>query len=332
MMSLNPKDRLSFERILTDNRGTIFPEYFYTFLQEYLVSLSELASAGPADFLTKNASSSGNKIDRMLDEWESILVHLDEAKRSGSPCGPALLLLNVVSSSIRNASWPSSRLHGLQLFLNLLPYLTDEEKVDRVVPFAVELLSDEAPIVRAEACRVIVLVLESVQSVNQANITFIPEYLIPQMRHLASDADIFVRATYARGLFRIADAAMRMLELSQAAKPRPYSTMLISLADYDTLLLEVQAVVEEQVSALLVDSSSNVKRAMLDKIEAICLFFGRQKANETVLSHIMTYLNDRDWILRMAFFDGIVSVGAFIGTRAVEEYVLPLMLQALAGE
>jgi hypothetical protein len=46
----------------------------------------------------------------------------------------------------------------------------------------------------------------------------------------------------------------------------------------------------------------------------------------------MTYLNDRDWLLRLAFFDGIVDVGAFIGIKAVEEYVLPLMLQALAGQ
>jgi phosphoinositide-3-kinase regulatory subunit 4 len=32
----------------------------------------------------------------------------------------------------------------------------------------------------------------------------------------------------------------------------------------------------------------------------------------------------------MAFFDGIVAVGAFIGMKAIDEYVLPLMMQALA--
>ena len=97
------------------------------------------------------------------------------------------------------------------------------------------------------------------------------------------------------------------------------------------MLLEIQAVVEEQATTLLVDSSSHVKRGMLSSIADLCLFFGRQKSSDTVLSHIMTYLNDRDWLLRLAFFDGIVGVGAFIGIRAVEEYVLPLMLQALAG-
>jgi phosphoinositide-3-kinase regulatory subunit 4 len=59
--------------------------------------------------------------------------------------------------------------------------------------------------------------------------------------------------------------------------------------------------------------------------------FGRQKSSETVLSHIMTYLNDRDWALRLGFFDVIVGVCAFIGMMATEEYVLPFMVQALAG-
>lgn len=98
------------------------------------------------------------------------------------------------------------------------------------------------------------------------------------------------------------------------------------------MLLEIQSVVEESATTLLVDPSPEVKRAMLSSISDLCLFFGRAKSHETVLSHIMTYLNDRDWQLRLAFFDGIVGVGAFIGIRAIEEYVLPLMLQSLAGE
>lgn len=38
------------------------------------------------------------------------------------------------------------------------------------------------------------------------------------MGHLSTDPDIFVRATYAQGLVRLADAAVSMLEMSQAAK------------------------------------------------------------------------------------------------------------------
>jgi phosphoinositide-3-kinase regulatory subunit 4 len=60
--------------------------------------------------------------------------------------------------------------------------------------------------------------VESVSSITPQNSTFIPEYLLPQMRHLSTDPDIFVRTTYARGLVRLADAAVNMLEMSQAAK------------------------------------------------------------------------------------------------------------------
>jgi len=154
------------------------------------------------------------------------------------------------------------------------------------------------------------------------------------MRHLTTDPDVFVRTTYARGLVRLADAAITMLELSQATKTNKAELEASGIVepDYDSMLDEIQAVVEEQATTLLVDPSSQVKRAFLESVADLCLFFGRQKSNETVLSHIMTYLNDRDWLLRLAFFDGIVDVGAFIGIKAVEEYVLPLMLQALAGK
>ncbi|KAK8845442.1 hypothetical protein IAR55_006155 [Kwoniella newhampshirensis] len=335
MLARDPAQRPSFDHILSTYRESIFPEYFYTFLKDYVTSLSETSEGltGPnahAGFLQRSAGQSGMKIDRLLDEWESISVHLD---RGATEDGPALLLLNIVTSSIRNCLWPSSRLHGLQLFLNLVPFLLDEEKVDRIVPFVVELLSDDVAIVRAEACRTLVIVVESVDSITPQNATFVPEYLLPQMRHLATDPDIFVRATYARSLVRLADAAVNMLEMSQAAKasgvPGPETSGVIE-PGYDAMLQEIQSVVEEQATTLLVDPTPAVKRSTLASISDLCLFFGRQKSNETVLSHIMTYLNDRDWMLRLAFFDGIVGVGAFIGVRAIEEYVLPLMLQALA--
>jgi len=46
---------------------------------------------------------------------------------------------------------------------------------------------------------------------------------------------------------------------------------------------------------------------------------------------MITYLNDRDWLIRYAFFDAIVDVAAYTGGRSLEEYILPLMIQALSG-
>ena len=49
-------------------------------------------------------------------------------------------------------------------------------------------------------------------------------------------------------------------------------------------------------------------------------------------NHMITYLNDRDWLLRYAFFDSVVDVAASLGGRNLEEYIFPLMTQALSGK
>jgi phosphoinositide-3-kinase regulatory subunit 4 len=55
---------------------------------------------------------------------------------------------------------------------------------------------------------------------------------------------------------------------------------------------------QELVLALMSDPESIVKRAIVPAMPELCLFFGRQRANDALLSHLITYLNDRDWQLR----------------------------------
>lgn len=77
MLSRDAGDRPSFDRILASFRGSIFPEYFYTFLKDYSSSLSELPETTSAAFLRRSASQPGTKVDRLLQEWDSISVHLE---------------------------------------------------------------------------------------------------------------------------------------------------------------------------------------------------------------------------------------------------------------
>ena len=80
------------------------------------------------------------------------------------------------------------------------------------------------------------------------------------------------------------------------------------------------------------DPSPVVKRAVLHNISSLCIFLGRQKTNDVLLSHMITYMNHRDWLLRYAFFESVVDVAACVGGRSLEEYILPLMIQALSGK
>jgi phosphoinositide-3-kinase regulatory subunit 4 len=85
MLSLDPADRLRYDRILSEYRGTVFPEYFYTFLQDYVESLAETSrDEGKEGFLQRNAPTAGHRIDRLSDEWDSISVHLEEAADEGT--------------------------------------------------------------------------------------------------------------------------------------------------------------------------------------------------------------------------------------------------------
>lgn len=86
---------------------------------------------------------------------------------------------------------------------------------------------------------------------------------------------------------------------------------------------------EVQTKALLTDSDSAVRRAMLGSVSTLCVFFGSTKANDVILSHLNTYLNDRDWMLKCAFFETIVGVAIYVGGPSLEEFILPLMVQAL---
>jgi len=94
---------------------------------------------------------------------------------------------------------------------------------------------------------------------------------------------------------------------------------------------ELQAHVQDHISALLMDPSSIVKRAVLHNISSLCVFLRQQRTNDVLLSHMITYLNDKDWLLRYAFFDSIVDVATCAGGKSLEEYILPLMVQALSG-
>ena len=57
------------------------------------------------------------------------------------------------------------------------------------------------------------------------------------------------------------------------------------------------------------------------------MFFGRQKANDVLLSHMITFLNDKqDWHLRGTFFDSIVGVASYVGWQSLA-MLKPLLQQ-----
>ncbi|KAF7292927.1 hypothetical protein MIND_01191800 [Mycena indigotica] len=257
--------------------------------------------------------------------------------------GPALIILALVTANVRNCALPSSKVQALDVFLALASHLTDEAKLDRMLPYIVELLHDDSATVRSAAMRTMVQVLMMVTVITPSNALIFPEYILPNIKYVVQDPEVSVRCTYAQCIVHLADTAVRYLEMGQALKAhgtfklapeavaqQEYDNARFEVS-YDASMQDLQNNIQEHLSALLMDSSSVVKRSVLHNISSMCVFLGWQKTNDVVLSHMITYLNDRDWLLRYAFFESIVDVVACAGGRSLEEYILPLMIQALSG-
>jgi phosphoinositide-3-kinase, regulatory subunit 4 len=67
----------------------------------------------------------------------------------------ALIFLSLIVSTLRNTLRPQSRVEACDTVLALSERISDEAKLDRVLPYLITLLGDEVDIVRATALRTI---------------------------------------------------------------------------------------------------------------------------------------------------------------------------------
>ncbi|KAI8827076.1 uncharacterized protein EV422DRAFT_549569 [Fimicolochytrium jonesii] len=361
MIQLDPDARHTAEGYLAGWRGTAFPEFFYTFLHPYVSSLTDLATGIPTTRSTTPSTPtipmppSDAKIERIYHDFDKISVALGllegslsslhvhipnfpsalvAGQGSADASDGSLLLSAIICSAMRNVLYPTSKLHAIDLLLVISMHLPDDIRLDRIVPYLMTLLEDENSLVRATALKGLMHLLSMIDSVTSPDANIFPEYILPALRGFTSDPEGFVRATYAQCIASFAEFAFKFLELAEVLKNDLHRDMdadgdVHRIMSYDTSLRDLQELIQEEVIALLIDPDPLVKRALLSEMPRLCIMFGRQKANDILLSHMITYLNGTDWQLRSAFFESIVGVGTFVGGQSLEEYILPLMVQAL---
>lgn len=380
MINLDPSKRHSAEQYLNLWRRKAFPEYFYSFLHQYigfitdptsgqgsLVAVDERDLANQADdridriyhdfdkiafflgFDQSQDTNSGGQEGRIASKDSIIPVHLDipnyqrrssaVRRRPISSDDGTLIFLSLISSSVRNTSRATARVRACDLFLAFAERCTDEAKMDRCLPHLVLLLQDKSVIVRVAALRTVTQLMELVEVVSPVNAHVFPEYIHPKLDKFVDSDHIIIRSTYASCLASLADSASRFLDMAQALR----ASGALPTADpeaegdapatesalFDVARADLVSFFSEHSKILLTDPSSSVRRAFLRSVSRLCVFFGQNKANDVILSHLNTYLNDKDWMLRCAFFETITGVATYIGGTALEEYIMPLMVQSL---
>jgi len=382
-LRLDPSARMNAEDTLASCQETnVFPLYFYNFLHQYTQVLTDPTSGRKPVVVEKtNSGVSDERIDHIYNDFDKISYALgfdtdrqpneDDAllprclrtdlfplqvdipnnrhpamDRAGlASDNGALLFSNIVISSLRSMARASSRVRGCELLLAFAEHLTDEAKLDRVLPYAIALLEDEVDTVKIAALRTITQLLALVNALSPMNAFIFPRYILPRLQKFISGPTFArsspVRATYAKCLATLAHTAAKYLDMTQALRadgslpstdPEAEDDVAAYAAyqtSYDLTREELVQQFEAQTKLFLTDEDPAVQRAFLSSVGGLCVFFGDRLASDLILTHLNTYLNDPDWTLKCAFFETIVGVAAFIGGPSLEEFILPLLVQAL---
>lgn len=380
MIQVDPNSRMSADDYLTHWRDKVFPGYFYGFLQQYMHSITDPSfGQKPVTTGAEHLGEPDERIEQIYNDYDKIahllsnssgqelarshhsppkpnarlfplVINIPNYQHQASPTPSLavddgnLVFLTIVVSCLRGTARASARVRGLELLMAFSERLTDEAKLDRVVPYVAQLLTDKSESVKIAALRTLTQILAMVQVVSPINAYIFPEYVMPRLEAYLPDssasASPLVRMQYAFCIGTLATTAARYLDMIQAlraegslpaADPETEDDMSSSAHrnQFDSdrrILLEA---FEKHTKALLTDSDTSVRRAMLRSVSDLCVFFGSPRANDVVLSHLNTYLNDPDWMLKCGFFEAIVGVAVFVGGASLEGYILPLMVQAL---
>ncbi|KAG8636183.1 hypothetical protein MANES_16G108000v8 [Manihot esculenta] len=265
-------------------------------------------------------------------------------------CEGMVLIASLLCSCIRNVKLPHLRRGAILLLKSSSLYIDDEDRLQRVLPYIIAMLSDPAAIVRCASLETLCDILPLVRDFPPSDAKIFPEYILPMLSMLPDDPEESVRICYASNIAKLALTAygflIHSISLSEAGVLDEMNSARKSLAssnetsgrlqrvNNDSQLAQLRKSIAEVVQELVMGpkQTPNIRRALLQDIGNLCCFFGQRQSNDFLLPILPAFLNDRDEQLRALFYGKIVYVCFFVGQRSVEEYLLPYIEQALSDQ
>ncbi|KAJ1817429.1 Serine/threonine-protein kinase, partial [Coemansia sp. RSA 2599] len=297
----------SLSRLLQYRRGALDADLL-------VASISDRPMAALVRHMIQLSPGARLSAEEYLDEWASVLpealsaAYMDQAapdermqrlydesdQITDVTCGIAA---SVACASVRNCVLPSSRCLGIKVLLRCSRGAMRGD-LDVILPYLVALAADSSARVRVEAIVAIRQLLMDLPSLTPINAGIFDDFLAPHLQYFAADTSVGVRCAVASVLGDLADSA--------------HALRASACDQFDSQL-------QSAVARLSFDEAE-VKHVLL------CSFPQLYDCHAQSLSHIITYLNDRDcWFLRAAFFDVIFAAAARISQHASREYIVPLI-------
>lgn len=273
----------------------------------------------------------------------------------------ALVVLKLVFLLMRSLKQPESKLKACELVVALSERVSDECKLDCSVPYLCSFLDEfiervgsamwqkvEESVPKSNAdnysvkvvCKTLVsitTILQSCSAIPPIDLHMFPEYLLPKLTTLLASSNArpdhsLVRITIASCLPILASLSRKFWMMAKNFKSSGKKSQYFSDAHMNKLVVpkaQLDNDFEALTVLLLTDFEASVKVAFVRNILPICQFFGAQKANDIVLPHLITFLNDPSDDLRSAFLGSVLEVGPFLGVITFHQYLLPLLVQTL---
>jgi phosphoinositide-3-kinase regulatory subunit 4 len=189
------KNGTSYSVLLNDRKNKAFPEYFTSFLHQYIFSITDgnTGTRSTAQPASERTTEGDERLSRIYHDFDKIAFFLGFISDTNSQVNGAsirkvpakglfpvqidlpnyhlvrkplqsepissqdgsLIFLSLIVSTIRNTSKPQSRVEACDTVLALSERISDEAKLDRTLPYLITLLGDENAIVRVAALRAV---------------------------------------------------------------------------------------------------------------------------------------------------------------------------------
>jgi phosphoinositide-3-kinase regulatory subunit 4 len=316
LISLDPAERNSTTQHLMELTPSLFPNTF-NILFDYIKDLMHLS---PDSKILRLESDLNSLVNAVLKEEAQCL----------------LLILVILTSNLRSLKHVYAKICCLRLIMRVVDAdhsLMSGYILDRVLPYILCMVTDNScPSVRREALETLTHVLSLVKEVSPSENNVFIDYILPVLNKVTLDKSSFVRASLSSNLASLSETAMRFFQSSsndgQGASNNEVTNSVTNISNTEEEMIES---FKDMISHLLTDPSNEVKRALLDtNISKLCAFLGKTRTNDVILSHIITFLNDKeDFELRASFFDNIVPIAAFLGSQC-SSILRPLLQQGLS--
>jgi phosphoinositide-3-kinase regulatory subunit 4 len=180
MIQLDPQSRYAADEYLNFWRSKAFPDYFSSFLHQYMYLITDPTSGRrPITSGPENLGESDDRIERVYNDFDKIAYFLgyEDSSKAGNDArartavnpnalfplqvdipnhrhtisatvdkpsdNGSLLFLTLVEASLRSTARASPRMKAIELLLAFAERVPDEVKLDRILPYLMDMLNED---------------------------------------------------------------------------------------------------------------------------------------------------------------------------------------------